>query len=389
MKRNNISLFHVLVIFVLTAANAFSFPLWVSLAVDVTAAIFLGGSVISMGSKKERSIIYRLIVLCAYTFIVCLCNFEFSSYTLGKPLRLIVFYALFIYLTGTLAKYKTQEIAFGVLLALLLHTTCVYLQFFIPSTKEIFFTFLRFDDKIEIIEDPLRAFGLDASFDGAGLDICILIVLIWRMFLRSRRIVFFLLGGFSLLSCFMVGRTAMLVGSVVFAMMMFSLMKKHKRYFMFACVIMLFGVYYVWDLFQFYMDNYDVINSYRPETVTALTSKRMVFLPDTFLGCIFGTGLTAASSDIGYIKIIHMIGFLGLFFVLYLYLATIKLIKTFKKIDKDVYMFMFFFLLLLLAYNYKLLLLYSRGINDIYFLLIFIILRKQSTINANNQISRL
>ena len=61
-----------------------------------------------------------------------------------------------------------------------------------------------------------------------------------------------------------------------------------------------------------------------------MKSKKLILVCSAVL---LGTGLTAASSDIGYIKIIHMIGFLGLYFVLYLYLATIKLIKTFKKIQ--------------------------------------------------------
>ena len=383
------SFFHIIVIFLLTASNAFSFPLWLSLGIDALLALFLGGKGYRKVSKSERGLISLLMVLCIYTILVCVANVEFNSYTLGKPLRLIVFYALFIYLSGRLSTYKVEEIAGGVLLALLMHLACVYGQFFFPSIKNIFTSFLRFDDKLEILEDPLRAFGLDASFDGAGLDICVLLVLLWLIFKRTKDIKYFLLAGMALLGCFMVGRTAMLVGSAVFAMMLLSLLRKNKIYFLFAAMIFGVAVFYLWDVFQFYMDNNDVMQSYRPETVNWLTSDRMLFLPDSILGSIFGTGLSPSNSDIGYIKIIHMIGFVGLLLVLYLYISTIKAIKPFKRIDKDVNTFMLIFLLLLLAYNYKLLLLYSRGINDVYFLLIFIILRKQSTINANNQVSRI
>ena len=149
-------------------------------------ALFLGGKSNSRISKSKRGIITSLIILCLYTLLVCVANVEFNSYTLGKPLRLIVFYALFIYLSGRLSTYKNGEIVGGVLLALLLHLGCVYGQFFFPSTKVVFTSFLRFDDKLEILEDPLRAFGLDASFDGAGLDICVLLVLLWLIFKRTK-----------------------------------------------------------------------------------------------------------------------------------------------------------------------------------------------------------
>ena len=389
MKGNKFSLAHIFIVFIITAANAFSFPLVVSLVVDVVAALFLGGSLrTNRGGGKIRSIYLLLIFLCIYTFLVCIANFSFSSYTLGKPIRLIVFYTLFIFISGRLAQYSNKEIAFGLMLALLLHLASVYAQFFIPTLKTIFTSFLRFDDKVDlIIEDPLRAFGLDSSFDGAGLDICILLVLLWLLFKRSRDIKFFLLGCISLLGCFMVGRTAMLVGTIVFVLMLMSLIKKNKIYFFIATAIVAIGVFYVWEIVQFYMNNNDVTQSYRPETVTWLTSDRMLFLPESFLGTVFGTGESPSNSDIGYIKIIHMIGFVGLSLVLYLYYSTIKAIKPYKRIDKDIYMFMLIFLILLLAYNYKLLLLYSRGINDVYFLLIFIILRKQSIAYANNKIS--
>ena len=379
------SFFHIIVIFLLTASNAFSFPLWLSLGIDALLALFLGGKGYRKVSKSERGLISLLVVLCIYTILVCVVNVEFNSYTLGKPLRLIVFYALFIYLSGRLSTYKIGEIAGGVLLALLMHLACVYVQFFIPSQKLFFSSFLRFDDKVdEIIEDPLRAFGLDASFDGAGLDICILLVLLWLMFKRKRDIKFFLLGCVSLLGCFMVGRTAMLVGTFIFVMMLMSLLKKNKIYFVITSAIVAVGVFCVWDLVQFYLNSNDVTQSYRPETVNWLTSDRMLFLPESFFGAIIGTGISPSNSDIGYIKIIHMIGFVGLGQVLHLYFYTIRAIKPYKKVDKDVYIFMLLFLMLLLAYNYKLLLLYSSGINDIYFLLTFIILRKQALAYANN-----
>lgn len=391
MKTKQLHLLHVFWIFLLTAANAFSFPLSVSLTVDTVAILFLGGGATGFkGLSKIKTIVSILLFLTLYTVIVCLLNAELSSYTLGKPLRLLLFYTIFIYISGRLSYYSNKEIAFGVMLALLMHLASVYAQFFIPSLKTFFTSFLRFDDKVEdIIENPLRAFGLDSSFDGAGLDICILLVLLWLLFKRTHDIKFFLLGCASLLGCFMVGRTAMLVGSVVFVLMLMSLLRKNKIYFVITSVIVAIAMFYVWDIVQFYLNNNDVMQSYRPETVTWLTSDRMLFLPESFLGTIFGTGISPSNSDIGYIKIIHMIGFVGLVLVLFLYYSTLKAIRPYKKVDKDVYAFMFLFLILLLAYNYKLLLLYSRGINDVYFLLIFIILRKQFRAYANNQVSRL
>lgn len=377
MKHKQFSILHCIVVYFLVFFNAFSLPLSVSIGGNLIAIfISLFNTRRTCNKIVKHSIFKNLAFLIFYTFIVCIANDNFSTYTLGKPLRLLFFCLMFNWVSRRVSLYSYKELITGVVCAFLTHLACVYLQFFIPATKLIFYSFLRTEDRIDITEDPLRAFGLDASFDGSGLDLCVLLTILWLVFRRTNNMNIFFLSFFTLVGCFMVGRTAMVLGMILFVLMILSLVKSHKIYFFLTIIISIIGVCYIYDIAMVYINSNDVSQSYSMYTVQWLTSDRMLFLPNSIFGTLLGTGLSPKDSDIGYIKIIHMIGIIGLFFVMKFYMNMILQVKKFSKYNRDITLFMMIFAFLLMAYNYKLLLLYSRGINDVFILFVFILFRR-------------
>ena len=370
------SLYHSFIIMLLVAANAFSWPMITTILADIVILILSGG--LFVNSKPVlgiREVFVMLAFLTLYTLVIGLTADQVSLYTIGKPIRMLVVYAMFAIMAQKIATYTYKEISIGLLAGLSLHLGAVYLQFFVPVTKLFFYSILDTDDKIAITEHSLRAFGFCASFDAAGLSICVMMVLLWTLYKNTHNIFLFLLSLVALTGCFMVGRTAMLVGSLFFLLMLFSLFKNNKHYFLLSAVVFGVAAYFLLGIGLEIMENNAIEQSYRKESVEYLTGE-MLYLPDSFFGILFGTGSSADKSDIGYVKIIHMIGFLGLGLVLYMYFLTVRNLRRVKKRNPSVFRFMLLMLILMLIYNYKLLLLYASGMNDLYILLYFVFSKK-------------
>ena len=376
MSGKRMSVLNIFAIFTIVVANIYSFPIKYTIGIDVflllvTCSICRG----VRGDSEIKSILKLLVFLLFYTLVVCIVNMSFSSYSIGKPLRLLFACLFFFAISKKIYLYSQKEFEYGIIGGLGIHLASIYIQFFKPETKMLFYSFLD-TEKEDITNYALRSFGLCSSFDAAGLYLCVLIVLLWIIFKREKKFIYLFFSFITLVGCFLVSRTSMIVSSVFFILLLFSLMKNNRKHFFIATTLVVIGVFYTWNYAGVILQAIDIEQSYRPESQQYLTGE-MIFLPSSIVETIIGTGENAHNSDIGYVKIIYMIGLFGLCTVLLLYWKTIKQIRYCKKIIPDMYQFMVLFLLLLFLFNYKLLLLYSRGINDLYFLLIFVLLRKQ------------
>lgn len=383
MISRNISVKRVLMFALIVFFNIFSFPLLWSIGANVLFLfILLNKKSINAGSNYIGTIIRINIILVIYTFLICMINNNFDTYTFGKPLRLLFVVLVFSILSTKLKNYSYKEIGTGLGLALCIHLACVYIQFLFPDTKSFFYSFL--DSEKEVIDLRLRSFGLCTSFDASGLYLCVLITLLWISFKRNHSRLLFVLCFASFVSCFIVSRFSMIISSIFMVLMLISLLKNDKKFaFFFVIPILAIGIYYIYGIAQSILLESNIEESYRHESIEYLLGD-MLQLPPGLLETLLGTGSAADNSDIGYVNIIYMIGILGLSLVLSMYFNMLMRIKTLLKTNKDVFLFMLLFLLLLLVFNYKLLLLYARGINDIFILLSFIIIRKQKNILYEN-----
>lgn len=347
------------------------------MGVELAVCLFMlpAPSRAAYGNKTIRNIIITAILLGVYTLFICLINTSDSLYAIGKPLRFVFTLVIFAYLSTRFAKYNIKEIVSALVLALLIHLAFVYLEFFIPSLKTVILSYLD-TEKEDIINLPLRAFGLCSSFDGAGLVLCVLQALLWMLTLQKKSALLFSLCLLSYVGCFMVSRTSMLVSTIFMVLILISFAKNNKKFlFFFIVPVFIIAGFYVYDLAKDILSDNIIEQSYRMESSEKLTGE-MLYLPDSVFGTLFGTGDRSEFSDIGYINQIFMVGILGLLWILSIYYQTYIAVRRMRYQYKYESWFLIIMLVLLLAFNYKLSFLYSRSVSDVYFLLVFIMLRK-------------
>ena len=372
-----VSLLHILPVFLVVFFSLFSFPLSICLGVELAVCLSMlpTSSQTAYGNKTISNIIISAILLGVYTLFICIINTSDSLYAIGKPLRFIFTLVIFAYLSTRFAKYNIKEIVIALVLALLIHLAFVYLEFFIPSLKTVIISYLD-TEKEDIINLPLRAFGLCSSFDGAGLVLCVLQALLWMLTLQKKSALLFSLCLLSYVGCFMVSRTSMLVSTIFMILILISFAKNNKKFlFFFIVPVFIIAGFYVYDLAKDILSDNIIEQSYRMESSEKLTGE-MLYLPDSVFGTLFGTGDRSDFSDIGYINQIFMVGFLGLLWILSIYYQTYIAVRRMRYQYKYESWFLIIMLVLLLAFNYKLSFLYSRSVSDVYFLLVFIMLRK-------------
>lgn len=382
-----VSLFHILPVFLVVFFNLYSFPLSITLGVDVLVCLFVlfSTSVITYGNKYIRNIIICAFFLGLYTVIVCFVNGSDSIYTIGKPLRFVFTLIVFAFLSTRFAKYSNKEIIIALVLALIIHLAFVYTEFFIPILKPVLFSYLD-SEKEDILNFPLRAFGLCSSFDGAGLILCVFQALLWLLSLKEKSAFIFFLCLISFVGCFLVSRTSMLISTIFMVLIIFSFAKRNKKLlFLYIIPVFIIGGYYVYGLASDILSTSIIEESYRTESAEKLTGE-MLYLPDSFLGVLFGTGDRTDDSDIGYINQIFMVGIVGMLWILSLYYQTFVAIRKMRVQFKYESWFLIIILVLLLVYNYKLSFLYSRSVSDVYFLLVFIMIRKIRRVKVDSPI---
>lgn len=381
-----VSLFHVLPVFLVFFFNLYSFPLSITLRVELAVCLFVlfSSSVITYGNKYIRNIIISAFFLGVYTVLVCFINGSDSIYALGKPLRFIFTLVIFAFLSTRFAKYSKKEIVIALALALLIHLVFVYVEFFIPTLKPVVFSYLD-SEKEDILNFPLRAFGLCSSFDGAGLIICVFQALLWLLSLKEKSTLIFFLCLISFVGCFLVSRTSMLVSTMFMVLIIVSFVKNNKKIlFFFVIPVFIIGGYYLYGLVNDILSNNIIEESYRLESTEKLTGE-MLYLPETLLSTLFGTGDRSQMSDIGYVNQIFMVGVVGMIWILSIYYQTFLVVRKMRHLFVYESWFLFIVLVLLLVYNYKLSFLYSRSVSDVYFLIFFIMMRKMHGVIIESQ----
>ena len=383
---SKISIIHLLFFSILVFVNIYSFPIVVRIGIDIVLTILA----IVFGTERKAAIpnirmIWTIsIFLIIYTTMVALSSTKIEVEVIFKPIRFLFMLVIFNIITKKLHNYTLKEICISLALVFSIHIFCTYIEFLIPSTRDIIYSFL--EDFHGTGDDvPLRTKGLCSSYDEAGLVICVAQSFLYCLFRKDRNKMVFACLIVTIIASLLVSRTTMLVSGFFVSLMLLSFLKHEKKFFFFFILpIVAIVAYYVYGLIEFYLAAENFEESYYSGSAEILTTDRMLFLPQTYFGIIFGDGKNPVTSDIGYIKIIHMIGFFGLLLVLYLYYRTYKLFKTCKQYNFEVYLFMLLFLALLIVFNYKLLMLYARGINDLYFLLIFMIINNKHILYENN-----
>lgn len=383
MAKLNLINFRTLLLFIIIVTNVYSFPLQYKILLDIFYLFFCFRN--NMENMKNNYVLSGSVFLFFYIIVVSIFNENTNLYVVGKPLRFIFVIIAYMIYSSYLKKCSYAEIFYTVTAALSIHMIVVYVEMFFPVSKPFFYSFLD-EFKEDTLEASFRAFGLCASFDEAGLILCVLIVLFGIAYRKNHSSFFILLEFIAYIGCFLVGRTAMVLSTLLILMDILKFFLRHKllsSLIIFPALVYL--GYHVYDYVVDIIEATDMRDSYADSSLEVLTG-RMLYYPDTMFGWLFGTGRDAEASDIGYIKLLHQVGILGSLFIFHMYYYTNMHLRKYRKVNINAYLFMTMFVLMLFFYNSKGLFLYARGINDLYFLLYFILLKKLSY--ENNQIRR-
>lgn len=331
---------------------------------------------LSKTNKYESYLLRMAFIVLLYTIIISIVNLQFSPYTLGRHTRICIVLLAFIVIVNTYLKKKSPKLLINVFITLGLLNVCfIFAEIISPTFKEFMYSLMPSGHEFELM--PLRASGLCGDFEGCGLINACLMVLLTQLYIKTKNkgILIFLIITFA--SCFFVSRTAMLLGLFVFALNLFFISKNDKKFFWLIIVPVLCAIFIfvVVPIYNQVMDNaigaegIGVESSYGNSTNALLGT--MLVLPDTFEQILVGTGETIETSDIGYVKLIFMVGIIGLGLIIILYIGALNILRNSQIMDEELKLlrcFVGFVFILLLMMNYKLLYLYSRSVSDMFFL---------------------
>lgn len=338
-------------------------------------------------NKYQTNLLLISLCILLISLISAFANSLYSSYSLSRCIRISVYIVvLSITINNYLAAIKISLFFNAVVFVLLLNVFCVYLQMIFPEIKPLFYSFF-YTEKV-LKELPLRAFGLSSSFDGTGLCICLLLLLLLLKFRLTFKLSIGALFLISYFSIFFVSRFSMIVGSLLFLIFIYYIARYRIKLFVFILFPILLFVGY--SLVKIVMESLNskeirIEESYGNSQEALLND--MILFPNNIWQNVIGTGDTIETSDIGYIKIVYMIGFSGLILIMCFYFYSLYEIKNKKIFSSDtrlLFQYTLGVLILILLFNYKLLFLYARAFSDFYLILVLLLYSKTLSVYEKN-----
>ena len=369
---------------ILFGINVFQpFNIFVATSLNLLFLLFvtasLGGKLSKFTHLQKYSIIFSILILFLSLF-VSLVNLNFEIYVIGRFLRLLVNTILLCSIINNL-KFKKNNFLNSILFVLYFNTLLVILQYYFPQIKLYFVSMSGFNRSL----DMLRSFGMFSSYDATGLLTCIFMLFSWYLYCNSKKKIYLFLFLTSFFSSIFISRYTMIVSALIFLYCILHYLKRNNLISFKIIFLLSFLVYignYVLGEIYFIISksiigDSEVNKSYASSSGNILLDE-MIYFPDTLPELFLGTGATTVNSDIGYVKIIFMIGIIGLFLITYFYYKTYKkLIKTIKSKFNFNYLeyrnlkfFLVGFIIINFIFNSKLLLVYSKGFYELYLLLI-------------------
>lgn len=346
----------------------------------------------------------KLIVICgliclllAYQIFLQIFLFSFDVESLFRLLRAAMICFLISAAVGS-RLFMPEDLARSVFIAILLHTIFLIFAGLFPIVN-YFSSQLSGNSRI----NQFRASGLLAGFDMSGL-LCIIgaIIVLMRVYpLRSvymaiSLIVFFVGAAFS---------SRVSIGLLFILYLTYILVNARRQtnlvktiaLILFSLTIALFFLQkYLIPIIEvtYSLGYFDVDDAMRDSIVSRHAVQRdgsflwddMFFLPDSASGIIFGTGVDAPLSDVGFVKDIFRYGVLGLVFSLYIYSKIYHICRLGAENLGHGYILMIrvlFFLAIILSFknNY----LFTRAIFPLILLLVSIPIIHRSSFFLNRE----
>lgn len=355
-----------------------------SLIVNALILFFISfkGGFTNRLTKIQKKAILLSFGIFLWSLIVSVVNNNFDAYVLGKFFRVFVSSGFLCFILNNF-DFKRKQLITALIFSLLLNTIVVYIQHYFPGTKELFMPVSGFVKKI----GEFRSFGLFSSYDSTGLITCVLMLVLWSNYMLNKSVLNLILYFLTFFSTVYISRVSMLMAVLVFLISarQFYIQRGmfFVKYFIFSPVLLYAGYKIGMLIYNLVLSSLDkskvseINYSYSTNSFDILLNE-MIFFPDNIFSFLIGEGINMKYSDIGYIKIIFMIGFLGLLMITFYYFRLFQLfrIKYIKyrlgelEVFKRDYLLLLNVLILMFLFNSKLLLLYSRGFNELFLILL-------------------
>jgi hypothetical protein len=286
--------------------------------------------------------------LLSYQTIIQLIYHTFDFDSLLRLVRALLVCILLAVVVGC-GFFSRDQILSAVFYSLLLHVFMIdAAALFYPLND--FLSSISGNEKIR----PLRASGLLAGFDIAGL-LCLLglLMLLLKIHIPNsiwKLIIFcfvFVLGSF------FTSRVSMAILLIFlgffFLVYIFDKKTKSSRKFLLVPVFMISGYIFIAEYLipivevTFTLGIFDVSNILREEIISrhAVQSSEsflwsdMLYLPNSFVATVFGTGSDELQSDVGYVKDIFRYGIVGMIFSFLIYYYLYSIGRGFLRLSCD------------------------------------------------------
>lgn len=291
------------------------------------------------------------------------------------------------------------------------HAIFIILQIIFPQLQTAMMALTGFDKSIFM----LRAFGLSAGFDSAGY-LCIigLFISIYSLIYNKVSISSILYIYLFVLAGVFTGRSVMVIMILVVILLnLYFLIKGKFLYKLFAIGNFGVGGYLAFtfivpllvatlpflkdqNLISIATNDRDYSQSFASGSGDTLTE--MFFIPKSIVGILFGDAVNPLDSDVGYIKLIFMIGVIGLlltvFVYIFMFIKAIILRATIKNstdvCDRIIYNSLISLIVCLFIFNIKTLYFMSRNFHEITLILFLTFLNTHKIdqkVPPNNDIS--
>jgi hypothetical protein len=291
------------------------------------------------------------------------------------------------------------------ILALLLNVFAIGIQIAIPDSKAVFAQLWEFDKGFV----PLQAFGLTAGYDAAGY-MCIMgaCLSVAAMYYSTRRLRYFLSFTLFIVATLFTSRNNIAMAIVLLFTVSFACLLRGKGVlraigagYLVACAYVSYA--YILPVFIATIPFLDFLEftsaldtnliSYSRHSGEILLTAESWYFPLNVHEIAFGTGMNPRT-DIGYVKLVHLIGVVGLTLVMFFYggllLRGVKLravLRSMSGRDAMALRTLNVSFIVLIAFtfviNLKSLYFFTRGFHEFWIILLFSILAAVRLVDRN------
>ncbi|EHK9184213.1 hypothetical protein V8049_002334 [Vibrio vulnificus] len=343
---------------------------------------------ISVG--QDGFVIYISAFVLFWTLMIVFLRMGTDLYVLGKYTRVFIA-TVYIFMLCALINITPRTLRKVISVIFFLHLLAIIAQTAFPSMNIVMASVFGMSNSSEFfLEYKNRKMGLSSSFDTASL-ISVAAMVFYFINYQVFRYKYDLL--LILFACFcwtMSSRTGMVLGALFFLYFVFDTFKSSgvgmKMFFLlFGCGCLYLGYQLLLPIFSHTFE-LELVNSTQSSVTKEYgTSGSLDHLFGSHLNLlfhlnifdfIFGLGVDPDGTDIGYVKFIYHVGFVGSIAIFSIYIISFyKVISISRKTNNsDVYVlarFLTFYILLLFIMNYKSLEMYSRGSHELLLILFF------------------